>query len=172
MKYKTKKQGIAIIELLIYSAILAVMSILVVNTIILMTRSFGRFNVSRNINNSVEVAMERMTREIRLADSVDFISSDFDIHPGRLTLNTVDSLNQPTTVEFFASTTVLMLREGILDPQPLTSSAVDMTNLIFREDTSSSTSKAIKIEISLQADNGKYQKTDNFYNTVILRRSY
>ncbi len=106
------RRGFSAIEMVIYVAILGMVSIFVVNTILIIIKSFNGFRASSDLNTNGEIAMERMVREIRLADDVDSAISVFDINPGHLILNTIDPNTElATTIEFFASTTALMMKE-------------------------------------------------------------
>lgn len=170
IKYSSK--GLTFIEIIIYVAVLAVLSVLVVNIILVLTESFGRFKAANRLISSAEAALERIIREIRLANDLDISESIFNVSPGRLVLKTVDPLTEITVQkEFFLATTALMLQEDLLTPQPLTSSKVEATNLIFRL-IETPPSKAIKIELELQSGAGRLKKTEKFYTTAILRRSY
>ncbi|OGZ35133.1 MAG: hypothetical protein A3A94_00625 [Candidatus Portnoybacteria bacterium RIFCSPLOWO2_01_FULL_43_11] len=173
MKSKFFSKGFTLLETIIYAVIFALISILVINMILMMTKSFSAFRVTRNINNSSEVAMERLVREIRWADDINAAESVFDSHPGKLVLNTIDPVTDlATTIEFFVSNGALMVREGISDAQPLISSKTEVTNFVFRQIIGSSVSKAVKVELELQSGQGDFQKKEKFYNSAILRRSY
>lgn len=161
------------IEIIIYTAILAVIFILVVNSLSVAMKAFNQGRVAVKINNSAETAIERMAREIRFAFDID-ASSLFGSSPGRLVLNTYDlgSPETPTTIEFYLDSGKLMIKEGILDAEQLTSSDLDVTNLIFRQITTPLMSRAVKIEMTIRGSSGNYQKTEDFHDTIILRGSY
>ncbi len=162
------KRGFTLIEILIYTAILAIIFILVVNSLSIVIKAFNQGRVAIKINNSAETAMERMTREIRFAYGVD-AASTLD----HLVLNSyVLGTETPTTVEFYIDSGKLMIKEGVSPAGQLTSSDLSVTNLGFRQITTSSMSKAVKIEMTIEDSSGNYQKTEDFYNTIILRRSY
>lgn len=164
-----RERGFTLIEVLIYAAILALIFILVVGAILVMIRSFGDLRSSRNMNNFAMTALERMTREVKFASEIDDGNSTFGSSPGRLTLNTVDlDTGLDTTIEFFLSGTDLMVKEGAASAQALSSSKVEVSELIFRKVENSDISKAVKIELEIQAGT----KSAKFYNTAILRRSY
>lgn len=167
-----KSRGFALVELIIYIAILAIISILVIDIILVMTKSLGTISVVRNINNSAEVALERMTREIRLAKDINVSASNFDAHPSRLALNTINPLTgDATTMEFFLDNDLLMLSKGGGAPKPLSSSRTKVTNLVFRQ-INTPASKSIKIEMEIQGERGNLLKSEKFYNTATLRQSY
>lgn len=169
------KKGFSLMEMVIYTAILAVFSVLVISSLLGMMKSFNGYRVSRYINFAGSVAMERITREIRLANDVAVVESVFETHPGALKLNTIDPVSEiATTIEFFASSTQLMVKEGADTAVILTPMALELTNLVFREVATSTNlnSYAIKVEMELKGERGNYEKTTKFYNTVLLRRSY
>ena len=66
--------------------------------------------------------MERMTNEIRMANSVDDAGSFFCVSSGKLKLNTTDALGAPNTIEFFLSGTGVFVKEGLGFSESLTSS--------------------------------------------------
>ncbi|MFC1751700.1 PilW family protein [Patescibacteria group bacterium] len=169
------KKGFSMMEMVVYIAILAIVSILVVSSMLKMMSVYNGYRVSRSINIAGSTAMERITREIRLADNVVSTDSIFETHPGILKLDTIDPVSEvATTIEFFASSTQLMIKEGANPADVLTPPAIELTNLVFREVATSTNlnSKAIKVEVELKGERGNYEKTTKFYNTVILRRSY
>ncbi len=162
------KKGFTIIEIIIYTAIIAIIFVLVVNSLTVVIKAFNQGRVIIKINNSAETAIERMTREIRFAYDIDASST-----LGHLILNTyVLGTETPTTVEFYIDSGKLMIKEGVLPADQLTSSDLTVTNLVFRQINASSVSRAVKIEMTMQGFFGNYQKTENFYNTTILRKSY
>jgi len=166
-------KGFTLIEIVIYVSILAVISILTVNTILVMTKSFSNFRAVRDLNASARVAMERMVREVRLADNVDETLSVLGVSPGRLVLDTIDSgSGLPIAFEFILDGTILKYKNGSGAYDNLTSSDVEATKLIFRKIDNSTVSKAVQIELTLRAGEGVSQRTENFYNTIVLRRSY
>jgi len=153
------KKGFTLIETIIYTAIIAVIFILVVNSLSIVIKAFNQGRVAIKINNSAEVAMERMTREIRFAYDIDGSS-------------TLDHLVLNTDVEFYLDSGKIMIIDRGASAVALTSDDLTVTNLVFRQINSSSISKAVKIEMAIQGSSGNYQKTENFYNTAILRGSY
>ncbi len=169
------KRGFGLIEMIIYTAILSAVSVFVIAGLLKTIQAFNVYRVNRYINNSGVAAMERIITELRFANNVVTGSSVFDTHPGRLTLDTIDPATEAvTTVEFFASSTELMLKKGSQAAVALTPSPIELTNLVFRQvaTTTNPNSKAVKVELELKGKRGNYQKSVKFYSTVVLRGSY
>lgn len=166
------KYGSSLLETLIYAAILTIVAILTTNSILAMARAYGNIKLARTINFSAAPSMERMAREIRTANGIDGAGSVFGISPGKLKLNTLDNLGASTTIEFSLVGSAIYIKEGASSAEALTASSTSITGMVFNKITASSTSKAIKIKLIAKAVNGNMEKTENFYNTAILRGSY
>lgn len=165
------KTGFSLTEMVIYVAILSVLTIVTVNSTFSAIRSFAEFRVSRDLNSSGASLMERLTREIRMANGIDAPNSALGTNPGRLKLLTKDTGGANTTVEFYIENNLLKIKEGGVAAGSLTSSTTAVTNFIARSLTNANSS-AIKAEIGLTATRGNISKSGNFYTTIILRGGY
>ena len=164
-------KGFSLTEMVIYVAILSVLTIVTVNSTFSAIRSFAEFRVSRDLNSSGASLMERLTREIRMANGIDAPNSALGTNPGRLKLLTKDTGGANTTVEFYIENNLLKIKEGGVAAGSLTSSTTAVTNFIARSLTNANSS-AIKAEIGLTATRGNISKSGNFYTTIILRGGY
>jgi len=169
---KLNSSGFSLIETLVYVSILVVILIAVINTALIMSRSYGELSASRNINSSVVSALERITREVRWAYDVDNSQSTLNVHPGSLTLSTTNYFGESSTVEFYLEDGVLKIKEGGVYKGVLTSPNVQVVNLVFRP-VSSGRSQMIKVEITLEGvvRRGRI-RSETFYDSVVLRGSY
>lgn len=166
------KKGFTLVEMLVYLAMLGAISILISHSFIAMTRSFGSVKLSRNINESALVAMERITREIRSAYEINTGDSIFGSSPGRLSLIGLNDAGATTTVKLYMQGSNIFVEKGGYSSEPITSSSTMATSLIFNQINASTTSKAIKLELELSGSAGPVSRTDKFYNSIILRGSY
>lgn len=162
-----RQKGFSLIETVIYVSLLAIILVVLINTIFTMNRLYRYLNLSRHIQTSAITALDRMVRDIRDAESVNVGASTLGTSPGVLTLNTTTSSNNPQTFQFFVSNGVLIVKQDEVDIGPLTLSDVVVDNLIFRHIVTG-VSKAVKIEMTLKAGTS----TANFYATAVLRDSY
>jgi len=171
MYCKHSQEGYSLLETVVYVAVFAVFSVVVVNSLIVVTGTFLNIRTERTVNNTASVALDRIVRETRLANSVDTLNSTFDVNPGRLTLNTTDSMGGATTVEFYIENGRLKVKEGGVVSGALTSSSVVIDSAIFRLVTNGS-AQAVKMEFALHDSRDKTSVTKYFYNTALLRGSY
>lgn len=171
LRLRSGSCGYTLFETVIFTAIFTFFSIVIVGSLILASAAFLKIRTERNINNTAIVVMERMVREIRLGTSIDTLNSTFDSTPGRLMLNTVDILGDPTTVEFYIENGEMKIREGGVEAGNLTPDNIVVDNLMYHLITNGST-QAVKIEITVHDSRAKLPTTRNFYNTALVRGTY
>jgi len=166
------KRGFTLVEMVVYVAVIAVIFAVVVNTILSVSSAWGNARVKRNLMQQGGATMERILREIRLADSVNVGGSTLGVHPGILELATIQSPSDETalTRSFLLSSTTLMMSENSVNT-PLTS-GVDITNLIFYKITNGNISEGVRVMLTVEDGVGRYYQSRNFYGTAVLRRSY
>lgn len=160
--------GYSLVEIIVYLAIFTALSILVINSFILILSSFNETNANRKLLESGVVSMERMSREIRQAENVDASTTS-----NSLVLVTSYSPTSSTTVKFINENGLLNMYKGnnLVPEGNLLDQNVSLTSLVFRHITTTE-SEAVKIEMTLEYNNGNSIKSENFYNTIILRGGY
>ena len=120
-------KGYSILEVLIYAAILAVISALSVGSILSVYKGFSAAAVDGNISRNGELALDRIVRDIRSASSTDTGVSVFGIHPGILQLGT-------NPIKYSLLDATLVRQEGGGSAQNITSPSARITNLTFFRD--------------------------------------
>lgn len=166
-----KVRGFTLVEMVIYIFFVGVFSVLALNGVFQATKVFSDFRITRNLNSTAEVILDRVTREVRQAYDVDQVESSFDTHPGRLTLKTINILDVDTTIEFYIDGENVKIKEGGVEQGLLGASNVTVDLLVFNLITNANT-EAIKTRLQLTTQKGSLQKTKTFYATTILRGSY
>ena len=169
MRRQPGERGYTLLEIVVYIAIFVFISVSTVQTLILINHSLNQVRAVRALNAAAGIAMERMVRTIRDAASVDTGSSVFGSSPGTLVFIGSESPGIIYTVS--VSGGGLKLNSGGTD-LILTPPGVIVTNLVFRNIVASTTSQAVKIEMTIAASSGGATTTENLYDTVILRNSY
>ena len=107
--------GFTIIEITVYVGLFSLLSVIIINTMWSTIRISNELRVSRDINDSAVVVMERLTRDIRNATQIDLAYSTFASSPGRLTLQTVTASGTAMTVEYFVASSTLRIKENGID---------------------------------------------------------
>lgn len=172
-KTAKNKKGFSLIEIIIYLGIFSIILVSSLNAVFTVVKTYNTFQVMKILRNDAEIMFERLTKEIKLAHSVNISQSILDANPGTLFLNSIDQISEsPKTVEFFLDGGALVMRENGGIVKFLISSSTVISNLIFRKIQNASTSQAVKIEVGLSSKKGKDEKSENFYATAILKNSY
>lgn len=171
MKGSRKKTGFTLVEMIIYVAFFAILSVLTINATIMVMRSFYTLRITQSISQSATTAMERMSREIRNAYNIDTTNSTLGTSPGRLTLLTKDDIGTLITAEFYvtAGNQINMKLAGA-DQGSLMAKTVTVTNLVFTQITTAN-SKAVKVDMTLTDNRSGISKTVKYYDTIVLRGS-
>lgn len=170
LKRNLRNKGFTLIETIVYAVFVAILTVVTIQALTIAMNSFYKLRLVQNVDQSATVGLERMSREIRNAYSIDTTQSTFDTNPGRLTLLTKDQLGMTTTIEFYVSGSDLRFKQGGVDMGSLLTKNAVVSNLIFKQ-IANPNSRAVKIEMTLGDTRGTLQNSENFYNTVILRGS-
>ncbi|OHA15030.1 MAG: hypothetical protein A3G52_02795 [Candidatus Taylorbacteria bacterium RIFCSPLOWO2_12_FULL_43_20] len=172
MKIKVRKTaGFSLVEIIIYTAILAAASAVVVSTLLALTSSFENVKSGKSIAGSANVALERITREIRNSKSADLAVSQFNVNPGVLKLNAVDQSGDEYTIKFYIDGGVVMVEKNSESAVALTSSQTVANDLTFRR-VITSVGEAIRVELALESDSNGQLKSEKFYAAAVMRGSY
>lgn len=165
-------RGFTLVEMVIYTAFLAILVVLAINSLLAVSKAFSYLRVSRNVNTSAEATFERISRETRNAYDVDLIQTTQGTNPGRLTLKTKDALGANTTIEFYVdANSRLAVREGGVDAGVLMAKNTTVNNFVVNVITTTN-SLGVKIDLSITGSRGAVTESKNFHDTVILRRTY
>ncbi|MBI2627594.1 hypothetical protein HYW72_01540 [Candidatus Nomurabacteria bacterium] len=163
-KVLSEAKGYAILELLFYIAFFAIFSLIVINAMITMTKSFRETSIYGELAQS-GVIMERMSREIRQAYDISSIGAN------NLKLNTKDDAGANKTIEFLLSGFNLQLLENNIFTGNLNAPNIAVTVLAFSQITTVK-GKAVKIFLTVKSNNDALNRTFDFYDTIVLRGAY
>jgi len=158
------QQGYAILELLFYIVLFSILSLLVINAIITMTRSFREIAIQAELARG-GLMVERISREIREAYSINSIGAN------NLKLNTKDDAGANKTVEFLLVDSNIELLENDVLTGNLNTPNIIVTGLSFTQITTAQ-GKAVKMSFTVQSKNDVANRSVDFYNTIVLRGSY
>ena len=165
----SKNGGYTLVEMIIYVSILSFISVIVVTMLLSFAGSYRNVSALRLAENSALYGMERMTRDIMFATSVDTGNSTLGTSPGVLTIvSTMGGVS--TTTRFYVDNGILKVDINGTYLGPLTSLGSTVTNLVFRR-LSSGVSEAVKSDLTIRGTSGNVSKDKTYHNTIILRGS-
>ena len=168
---KIYKKGITLVETIIYSTFLAILSIAAVTSLLLLNQSLQSIVLGRIVDDAAQEIMEKIIREVRYADSIDVAQSTLSTNPSVLVLDSTDSGGSPVEVQFSITSGVLELRRDGALVGPLTPNQVTISELVFDRITTTE-SEAVKISLVLEAQRGASVIEETFNTTAVLRGSY
>lgn len=164
-------RGFSLVEMLLYIVILSFALLAVMQTLIIVTRSYGALRSAQRVEQEAALGVERMMRTVRDGSGIDDAGSIFNAHPGILLLNSTDASGLPRTAEFSLENGHLKFKENGIAVGLLTSARTNISNLVFRK-ISTARSKGVKIEMTLESGTSTAVRSENFYATAVLRDSY
>ena len=156
---KNATAGYSLLELLIYIALFAMISVLLVHSLVVLMRTYASAQGFRKLQNNGELIIERITREVRAAESIS--GGTFGSHPGTVTL-----MNAGNSVAFAVSNGAATITQGGVT-ETLSTSEVAVTSMIFRRITTP-VGEGVKVELTLTTVGGVV-RAGSFYSTVLLR---
>jgi type II secretory pathway pseudopilin PulG len=156
-----KKNGYTLLETLFYISIFAILSIAVIDSLITMSRSFKETTTQAELMQGGDI-MEKISREIRQAQSITSITGSSDL---KIT-NTDGSQS-----EFLLSNENVAFSENNVFVDNLNDSNIEVTSLIFTQ-VNTIQGEAVKISLSVESKDDLSNRTENFYDTVVLRGQY
>lgn len=156
--------GYTVLEIIFYIAVFVILSIAVINSMITMMRSFKEMTIQAQLMQGTNI-MERISREVRQAYSINSINTT------NLKLNTKDESGLNKTVGFSLQDSNVRFLENDAFVGNLNTDNTSIIELSFIQvDTTKGT--AIKIFLTIKSDHDQQNRTENFYNTVVLRGMY
>ena len=164
------KRGYTLLEITISVSILSLVLVVALSTLSIFVRSYQSIQAVGRIDSSATVALERITREIRHASSIDYINTTLTTHPGRLVLNSVYN-GSTTTIDFYFDNGVLKMKRGGVEIGALTRKNVTVDNLIFYV-SSNALSSIIRTDIDLAISVRGATTSATFYSSTVLRGAY
>lgn len=166
MRIKNFKQsGYSLVELLIYIGILILILLTLIGIVFSFTKSYEQLGALRATDHTGLSVLDRMSRDIHSAASVDTGNSTFGSSSGVLTLNIGTS-----TTKFYTTGGQVRVDVNGSYIGPLSVASGRVTSLIFKLITTPE-SQAIKIDMTVLGSVGTSTKSKNYHTTAILKNS-
>jgi len=151
---KKEKKGYSLVEMIIYISLIVMIMTSVVGIVIAVMKSSKYVGALNEIENSAILSLNRISREIRIASSATLLNSS-NINFGTTTIYLNSNLGQ------------IYIDDGS-GQNPLTSSKINVSRLLFTKITSTS-STAVRVEMTLNASSFDMFLSKDFNVTTVLR---
>lgn len=165
MTTRRLQSGYSIMELVVYIALFVVISLVLIRSLLTVMRTYAAAQSYRALQNSGELAMERITREIREATTAS--ASTCATTPGTLSLSGTDTNGASHSAAFSVSGGTLRLAIDGGSASSLTTSEVTVSSLTFCSFTTA-VGTGIKTKLVLTTTKGVITPA-TFYSTILLR---
>lgn len=166
-----KNRGTSLVEMVLYIVLLTLVTGIIIQMLVAVGGVYRNIKLTRELESSGTIAMERMLREIRNASGVDVGSSSIGTSPGVLAISGVDESSNSYNIKFNISSGVLQISKNSETPVALTSSPTTISYLLFNHITNTN-SEGVRIELEVFGTVGSVSKTEKFYGFAVLRGSY
>ncbi len=171
IKIKNNK-GFTVVEIIAYFSILAIVSTLVITSIINLFKNYNIVKINQEIEYNAISILDKLTRDVRDANKINIQNSSFSVAQGSVSLDISSSTNSLITnnVKFYLENNKIKYMQDSVYFGNLSTNSVTVSSFkIFYINASSS--EAIKVELDLSANanpgiNPIYKK---FYTTIQLR---
>ena len=154
-------------EAVIYVALFVSLSVCLIDVMLVLSKAYTEVRVNRDLLDSSQSIVERMSREIRTATSID-ASSVLDANPGSLVLHTSGGTR---TMQFILTGSTLNLSDNGGAPVALSGQSIAVTSLVFHTITTAA-GKAVRLELVVESLRSATHKSVSLSDTVVLRGSY
>ncbi len=162
-----KESGFTLIESILYLSLFVLLSTVLIDSLIVMSKTYNDIRVSNDLLDSMSVPIERISREIRGAASINLSGSTFGVNPSTLSLNVGTS----TTESFSLLSGAIRFVDTGGEINNLTSDKVSVDSLVFRNITTT-LGHAVKIEITLHSTRFPNGRSVSVSDTIVMRQNY
>jgi len=175
-RFKNRKlqNGFTLIEVLIYIAIIGMVTSSFIVFSISVSNSRSKTYVVQEVQANMRTAVNIISQKLRASNGVNIGVSTLGVDPGFLSLSMASSTLSPTIIGLNQDNGILGIKEGTSATTSITSDEVKVTNLVFTDVTGPSARENIRVEITIEFNNigtdVEYNYTQNLQTAVSLRQ--
>jgi type II secretory pathway pseudopilin PulG len=172
IKHKNKK-GFSIMEIIVYFAILGIISVLVTDNIISLFKNYNIVRANQEIEYNAISILDKLTKDIKEAENVILGQSSFSVPLGMVTLKIASSTNGfiTDTRKFYLNENRLKYDKNGVYFGDLSTKKVQVSNFKIYYITGTTT-EAIKVELGIESKPNLNSSiiSKNFYTTIQLHQ--
>ena len=161
-------KGFSLIEMVVYIAILVLMLTVVIQVIFSVVRANRVVQAGRNIERSALSSLERMSREVHQAGTIDTSESVFGSALGVLSLDGEDIDGNSRAVKFSLSSGQVRLLENGADVGALSVASATVSSLIFTRFYGTST-EGVRIQMTIESGTSTAYRAETFHTSALIR---
>ncbi len=165
------QSGFSLIELIIYVALVSIIVTGFVSFAIDLAASSQKAKVQLQVQQNARFAMETILREIRQAQGLDELNSTFGAHPGAITLEQADPLNDPTVID--VENGILRIMRGAQGTEEITDESLEITDLVFENLSTPGRVQVLRVALTLRHANPDqseiFEADSTLYGTAVIR---
>ncbi|MBP6904565.1 MAG: hypothetical protein KBB91_00725 [Candidatus Pacebacteria bacterium] len=162
---KTSQHGYSVLELLIYIALFAFLSVVLIQSLVTVMKTYTQAQSYRALQTNGEFVMERITRELRNGTTA--TTSACATTPGTLSIASTDSGGTSHTNVFMVADAKAQLVTDGAGAVDLSTTEVSVTSLTFCSLTTP-VGQGVKTTLVLSTTKG-IPISASFYSTIVLR---
>lgn len=166
-----KNKGTSLVEVILYVVLLTLVTGIIIQMLIAVGGVYKNIKLTRELESSGAISMERMLREIRNSSSVVVSESTLGATPGILVVSGIDEDSNFYQIKFNVASEALQISKDSEAPTALTSSPISVSRLIFSHITNTN-SQGVRVELEVSGTVGVVSKSEKFYGFAVLRGSY
>ena len=172
---RSNKQGISLIEVVVYVALLGMISVFVANSLIAIAGTYGRARAERDVLNNARSVLELIIKAVAQSQEVYASTSRLNTDAGQLSLvtNATSTPGHTTTYSdiWVDGGAVLMRQEGE-GTLTLSASSVRVAALRFERIIQALGREAIRVSIRVETPSSRFPASATLNTTTALRGNY
>lgn len=165
--YNQKPTGFTLVEVLVYLAILVLVSTAAVSVMVSFSGVVSEQRTKARLITTGQTTLERVLRTVKNADAIDALNSTFGVSPGALTVLATDGSSKT----FSLVGSVVQFTETGSPSVALTGDGVHVSNLQFHFYDNGVT-ELVRMAITMTATSSEQVHTETFYGAMVIRGSY
>ncbi|MEX0672827.1 MAG: hypothetical protein WDZ82_02575 [Candidatus Paceibacterota bacterium] len=172
LRKSTSSTGFTLIETVFYILLLVVLFSIIVQTLLTITGTFQKVEETTTINRSAIFGIERIMRETRNANEILEGQSIFNASSSVLVLGSSNDSGASVARKFSLENEQIRMAINGVDQGSLTPDDVKVTQLLFHHIQNSTSSEAVRMEVTMVPTNNSTSSAVTFYNTAVVRGTY
>lgn len=172
IKIKNNNKGFSIVEIIAYFSILAIVSTLVITSIINLFKNYNIVKINQEIEYNAISILDKLTRDVRDANKINIQNSSFSVPEGSVSVDVSSSTNSLVTnnIKFYLENNkIKYMQDGVYFGNLSTNSVNVSSFKVFYINASSSEAVKVELDLSANANPGINTIYKKFYTTIQLR---